>query len=122
MGLFYDALRDRGYVEGRNIRFTVSSADGAVNRLPELAARLVRDKVDLIVASLTPPAIAARNATQHIPIVMAPVGDPVGTGLIASLARPGGNVTGLSSTSADLGSKLLDVVLEALPQTKRARY
>jgi putative ABC transport system substrate-binding protein len=119
MGLFYDALRDRGYVEGRNIQFTVSSAQGAANRLPELAAKLVRDKVDIIVASLTPPAIAAKNATREIPIIMAPVGDPVGTGLIASLARPGGNVTGISSTSAELGSKLLDVVLEALPKTKR---
>ena len=119
MGLFYNALRDQGYVEGRNIQLTVSSAEGVANRLPELVAKLVRAKVDIIVASLTPSAIAAKNATREIPIVMAPVGDPVGTGLITSLARPGGNITGISSTSADLGSKLLDVVREALPNTKR---
>ena len=79
------------------------SAQGEANRLPELAAELVSSKVDIIVASLTPSAMAAKNATRDIPIVMAPVGDPVGTGLIASLARPGGNVTGLSSSQRRLG-------------------
>ena len=119
LGPFYEALRDRGYIEGRNIQFVVRSARGEANRLPELATGLVRDKVDIIVASLTPSAIAAKNATHDIPIVMAPVGDPVGTGLIASLARPGGNITGLSSTSAELGSKLLEVVREVLPKAQR---
>lgn len=119
MGLFREALRDRGYVEGKNVQFTVGSAGGVAGRLPDLAAKLVRAKVDVIVASLTPPAIAAKDATHDIPIVMAPVGDPVGTGLIASLAHPGGNVTGISSTSADVGSKLLDVVLDILPKTQR---
>ena len=119
MGPFYEAMRHRGYIEGRNIQFVVRSGEGDANRLPELATDLVRAKVDIIVASLTPSAIAAKNATREIPIVMAPVGDPVGTGLIASLARPGGNLTGLSSSSADLGSKLLDVVREVLPKAQR---
>jgi putative ABC transport system substrate-binding protein len=115
MGPVFKALQDLGYVEGRNVQFVMRSAQGEANRLPELAAELVSSKVDIIVASL----IAAKNATRNIPIVMAPVGDPVGTGLIVSLARPGGNVTGLSSISADLGSKLLDVVREVLPRARR---
>ena len=119
MGPFYEALRARGYVEDRNIQFVVRSAHGEANRLPELATELIGSKVDIIVASLTPSAIAAKNATRDIPIVMAPVGDPVGTGLVTSLARPGGNVTGLSSTSADLGSKLLGVIREVLPKAER---
>ena len=119
MGPVFKALRDRGYVEGRNAQFVVRSAQGDATRLPELAKDLVGSKVDIIVASLTPSAMAAKNATHDIPIVMAPVGDPVGTGLIASLARPGGNVTGLSSVSAELGSKLLEVVREVLPKARR---
>jgi len=119
MGPFYEALRHRGYSEGRNVQFVVRSAEGDANRLPELAADLVRAKVNIIIASLTPSAIAAKNATREIPIVMAPVGDPVGTGLVQSLARPGGNITGLSSSSPDLGSKLLEVVREVLPKAKR---
>lgn len=76
MGPFYEAMRHRGYIEGRNIQFVVRSGEGDANRLPELATDLVRAKVDIIVASLTPSAIAAKNATREIPIVMAPVGDP----------------------------------------------
>lgn len=119
MGPVFKALRDRGYTEGRNAQFVIRSAQGDVTRLPELAKDLVANKVDVIIASLTPSAMAAKNATRDIPIVMAPVGDPVGTGLIASLARPGGNVTGLSSVSAELGSKLLEVVREVLPKARR---
>jgi putative ABC transport system substrate-binding protein len=119
MGPFYDALRQRGYIEGRNVQFVVRSAEGDARRLPGLATDLVRAKVDIIVASLTPSAIAAKNATREIPIVMAPVGDPVGTGLVASLARPGANITGLSSSSHDLGSKLLEVVRDVLPKAQR---
>ena len=89
MGPFRDALRDLGYVEGKNIQIEVRSAEGKTNRLPELAAELVRSKVDVIVASLTPAVTAAKNATRDIPIVMAPAGDPVATGLIVNLARPG---------------------------------
>ena len=119
MGPVFKALRDRGYVEGHNAQFVIRSAQGDATRLPELAKDLVAGKVDIIVASLTPSAMAAKNATRDIPIVMAPVGDPVGTGLIASLARPGGNVTGLSSVSVELGSKLLEVVREVLPRARR---
>jgi putative ABC transport system substrate-binding protein len=119
MGPVFKALRDRGYIEGRNTEFVVRSAQGDASRLPELAKDLAGSKVDIIVASLTPSAMAAKNATRDIPIVMAPVGDPVGIGLIASLARPGGNVTGLSSVSAELGSKLLEVVREVLPRARR---
>jgi putative ABC transport system substrate-binding protein len=119
MGPVFKALRDRGYVEGRNTEFVVRSAQGDASRLPELAKDLAGSKVDIIVASLTPSAMAAKNATRDIPIVMAPVGDPVGIGLVASLARPGGNVTGLSSVSAELGSKLLEVVREVLPKARR---
>ncbi|MGB8679221.1 MAG: ABC transporter substrate binding protein [Pseudolabrys sp.] len=94
MGPVFKTLQDLGYVEGRNVQFVMRSAQGEANRLPELAAELVSSKVDIIVASLTPSAIAAKNATRNIPIVMAPVGDPVGTGLIVSLARPGRKCNG----------------------------
>jgi putative ABC transport system substrate-binding protein len=83
MGPYREMLRDLGYVEGKNIQFEVRSAQGQFSRLPELAAELVRSKVDVIVASLTPAVIAARHATSDIPIIMAPAGDPVGTGLIS---------------------------------------
>src|SRR6202040_3456624 len=88
---FRQGLRDLGYVEGQNIRFELRSAEGQVNRLPELAAELVRLKVDVIVAWFTPAALAAQQATREIPIVMAETGDPIATGLVASLPRPGGN-------------------------------
>ena len=119
MGPYREALRDLGYVEGRNIQFEVRSAGGKADRLPELAAELVRSKVDIIVASLTPAVTAAKNATREIPIVMAPAGDPIATGLVASLARPGGNITGLSGTAAELGSKNLESIREVLPKARR---
>lgn len=119
MGPFREALRALGYVEGNTIQIEVRSAEGKIDRLPELAAELVRGKVDVIVASLTPAVTAAKNATRDIPIVMAPAGDPVGTGLVASLARPGGNITGLSGTGAELGSKGLELVREVLPTARR---
>jgi putative ABC transport system substrate-binding protein len=119
MGPFRDALRDLGYVEGKNIQIEVRSAEGKTNRLPELAAELVRSKVDVIVASLTPAVTAAKNATRDIPIVMAPAGDPVATGLIVNLARPGGNITGLSATAAELGSKNLELIRELVPTARR---
>jgi putative tryptophan/tyrosine transport system substrate-binding protein len=119
MGPYRDALRDLGYVEGKNIQLEVRSARGQTNRLPELAAELVRSKVDVIVASLTPAVTAAKNATRDIPIVMAPAGDPVATGLIANLARPGGNITGLSATGAQLSSKNLELIREIVPTARR---
>src|SRR5262249_25191414 len=97
---FRQGLRDLGYIEGQNIRFEFRSAEGQINRLPELAADLVRLKVDVIVTWFTPTAVAAKQATREIPIVMAETGDPVGLGLCASLPRPVGNVSGLASVAA----------------------
>lgn len=113
-------LRELGYVEGKNVRFEFRSADGKPDRLDALADELVRLKVDLIVVRLTPAAFAARKATATLPIVMASVADPVGTGLVASLSRPGGNITGLSGTTAELGAKILELIREMSPAARRA--
>jgi putative tryptophan/tyrosine transport system substrate-binding protein len=105
-GAFADGLRDLGYVDGRNIRIEYLSSEGRYERLPALAADLVRLKVDIIVAPAAQNVLAAMQATRTIPIVMVSVGDPVGNGLVASLARPGGNVTGTSFlTSAMVGKQ-----------------
>ena len=117
--LFLEGLRDVGYTEGQNIQIELRSAQGNLGQLPELAAELVRLKVDIIVASETPAVLAAKRATTEIPIVMAPWGDPVGTGLIASLSRPGGNVTGLSAAAAELAGKSLELIWEILPTVRR---
>jgi putative tryptophan/tyrosine transport system substrate-binding protein len=122
LGPYRDALRDLGYVDGRDIRYEERSAQGQVARLPELAADLVRGKVDIIVASLTPAVTAARHATSDIPIVMAPAGDPVASGLISSLARPGGNITGLSGVAPQLGAKSLELIREFVPGARRVGY
>ena len=119
MGPFREALRDLGYIEGRTIQIEMRSAEGRLDRLPELAAGLVRDKVDVIVASQTPAVLAAKNATRDIPIVMGAAGDPIATGLVTSLARPEANVTGLSATSAELAAKNLELVREILPNARR---
>src|SRR5262245_4768140 len=116
---FRQGLRDLGYVEGQNIRFEFRSAQGDASRLPELAAELVRLKVDVIVTWFTPTAVAARQATRDIPIVMAETGDPVGTGLIASLPRPGGNVTGIASVTAELAGKSVQLIRDMLPAARR---
>jgi putative ABC transport system substrate-binding protein len=113
-----ERLRRLGYVEGRGVGFEVRSAEGHLDRLPALAAELVRLPVDVIVANQTPAAHAAKAATGSIPIVMT-AGDPVRTGLVESLARPGGNITGMSGSAADLGAKLLSLVREAFPSTDR---
>jgi putative ABC transport system substrate-binding protein len=115
---FRQGLRDLGYVEGQNI-FEFRSAEGHLERLPELAAELVRLKVDIIVTWFTPTALAAKQATREIPIVMAETGDPIGTGLIASLARPGGNVTGMASVTAELAGKCVQLIREILPSARR---
>jgi putative ABC transport system substrate-binding protein len=109
-----DGLQAVGYGEDRNIRLEIRSAGGVAGRLPELAAELVRLKVDAIVAYQTPSATAAKQATSDIPIVMAGVGDPVGTGLIASLARPGGNVTGTTAGAVEVAGKLVELMREVL--------
>ena len=115
---FRAGLRERGFVEGQNIALELRSGEGKLDRLPALADEFVRSKVDIIVAHQTPAVIAARHATSEIPIVMAGAGDPVGTGLISSLARPGGNITGLSATSAETGAKTLELIRELLPSTR----
>jgi putative ABC transport system substrate-binding protein len=117
--LFRAAMRDLGYNEGPDLRYEFRAAEGDSARLNEQARDLVRLKVDLIVASLTPAVLAAKQATSEIPIVMAGAGDPVATGLVASLAAPGGNVTGLSAIAAELGGKLLEVIRDMLPAARR---
>jgi len=117
--LFQEGLRGLGYIEGQNILFEFRSAGGKVNLLPDLAAELVRLKVDIIVVWQTPTARAARQATSEIPIVMADVGDPVGTGLVASLARPGGNVTGLAGVTAELAGKSVELIRAMMPSASR---
>jgi putative ABC transport system substrate-binding protein len=114
-----DGLQDVGYTEGRNILLEIRSAEGKADLLPERAAELIRLKVDIIVAFQTPSATAARQATREIPIVMAGVGDPVGTGLVASLARPGGNVTGTSAGGAEVAGKTVELIRELIPSVRR---
>ena len=112
-------LRDLGWVEGKNIGIEYRYAEGRSDRLPELAADLVRLKVDVIVASVLPDAVAAQKATRAIPIVMASVSDPVAVGLVESLAHPGGNVTGLSQIASDLAGKRLELLKEMVPKLSR---
>ena len=117
---FREGLRELGLVEGQNIVIDYRFAEGRFDRLPELAAELVLLRVDVIMAGPTPPAMAAKNATGTIPIVMAGVGDPVEQGLIASLARPGGNITGVSfSVGMDIFGKDLELLREAVPKLRR---
>jgi len=108
-------LRDLGYVEGQNIVIEYRWADGKVDRLPDLAAELVRLKVDVIVAGATGSLRAAKEATKTIPIVMAGSSDPLGAGLVASLARPGGNITGVTSANVELSGKRLELLKEVAP-------
>ena len=112
-------LRELGYVENQNLVIDYRYAEAVTERLPNLAAELVNLKVDAVAAVGTPAARAAKNATKTIPIVMINVGDPVGTGLVASLAHPGGNVTGLSNLYEDLGGKQLELLKEAFPKISR---
>src|SRR5512133_1993120 len=116
---FRQGMRDLGHIEGQNIRYEFRSAHGQLDRLPELAAELVRLKVDVIVTWFTPTAHAAKQATHEIPIVMADTGDPVGTGLVASLPRPGGNVTGIASVTAELAGKSVQLIRDMLPSARR---
>jgi putative tryptophan/tyrosine transport system substrate-binding protein len=113
-------LRELGYVEDRNYVLEYRSADGDAQRYPALADELVRLDVDLIVTRGTPAARAARNATEKIPIVMAAIGEPLGMGVVESLARPGGNVTGLSAFVTELAGKRVELVKELRPQASTA--
>jgi ABC-type uncharacterized transport system substrate-binding protein len=122
MAVLIDAFRQElsklGWIEGKNITIEYRFAELKNERLPELAADLVRLKVDLIVVTAGPPALAAKKASTTIPIVMTNVGDPVGAGLVASLARPEGNVTGLSSLG-ELNTKRLEILKDAVPKLGR---
>ena len=116
---FEQGLRKLGYVEGKNISIERRYTEGDVARLPAVTADLVRLKVDVILAPGTPAALAAKNATQTIPIVVASVSDAVGSGLVESLARPGGNLTGLTQISPDLAGKRLEILKETVPRLSR---
>ena len=116
---FRQGLRELGYVEGKNIVIEWRSAEGKLDRLPALAAELVRLKVDIIVTAGPTATRAAKEATSTIPIVMAQDTDPVGTGFVASLARPGGNITGLSTLAPELSGKQLELLKEIVPKLSR---
>ncbi len=116
---FREGLRELGYIEGQNIQLELRSAVGDSNKLAPLAGELVATNADIIVGFQTPAATAAKQATKDIPIVLAGVGDPIGTGLIASLARPGGNITGISSATAEMGAKNLDLIREVFPAARK---
>jgi putative tryptophan/tyrosine transport system substrate-binding protein len=116
---FFQGLNDLGYVDGQTIAIDYLSADGRGERFPALVAECVRRKVDIIAVSTTPAAQTAKNATHTIPIVMIALGDPVGTGLVDTLARPGGNVTGTSAMLPDVAAKRLALLKEAVPGMSR---
>jgi len=116
---FRQGLRDLGYVEGKNIQIEVRWGEGRLDRMPALAAELVRMNVDVIFAVSSPSVWAAKNATKTIPIVMPTSSDPVGDGLVASLARPGGNITGMSLMAPELSAKRLQLLKEVFPKQVR---
>lgn len=116
---FFQGLRDLGYVDGKNITIDIQAANGVGERFAALAAQCVASRADVIVATTTPAAQAAKKATNTIPIVMHPLGDPVGTGLVKSLARPGGNVTGLSFMAPGIAAKRLALLKDAFPNLSR---
>jgi putative ABC transport system substrate-binding protein len=119
---FLQGLRDLGYVEGQNIIIEYRWAGGQVDRLPALAEELVRLKVEVIAVRATPVTQAAKNATTTIPIVMLGAADPVGSGFVASLARPGGNITGMSNMMPELAGKRLELLREVLPKVSRVAF
>jgi putative ABC transport system substrate-binding protein len=116
---FREELHKLGYVEGRNIQIEIRSAEGKLDRLPALAAELVRDRVDVIAALFTPAVLAAKGATSELPIVMIGAGDPVGMGIVASLAHPGGNITGMAGQTPELAAKQVELLKDALPALSR---
>src|SRR6266513_661068 len=117
---FRQGLRELGYVEGKNVQLEIRWGEGKLERLPALADELVQLKVDVIVAASSPSVVAASRATRTIPIVMPLSSDPVGDGLVASLARPGGNITGLSVMSPELGEKRIQLLKEMSPKVSHA--
>jgi putative tryptophan/tyrosine transport system substrate-binding protein len=119
LNAFREGMSERGYIEGQNLSIDVHWPQGSFEQNPTVAAELVSGNVGVIVAWGTPAVIAARRATSAIPIVMVSVGDPVGSGFITSLARPGGNITGLSTITADLSAKVVALFVELVPGIKR---
>jgi putative tryptophan/tyrosine transport system substrate-binding protein len=119
LSAFRDGMRGRGYVEGQNLSIDVRWPQGTFDQDPSVVTELVNNNLNVIVAWATPATIAARRATSTIPIVMAGVGDPVGSGFIASLARPGGNITGLTVISVELSAKLMELFAGLVPGMKR---
>ena len=117
-----EGLRERGYVEGRDLTIEYRWAEGAYERFPALIAELIALKVDIIVTAGTPAALAVKRATAAIPLVMIAVGEPVGTGLVKSLARPGGNLTGLVSIAPDLEGKRLELLTEIVPKLSSVAF
>jgi putative tryptophan/tyrosine transport system substrate-binding protein len=115
LAAFRKSLRDLGYIEGQNLVIEYRSADGDAERFPDLATQLVDLKVDLIVTRGTPASLAAKNATATIPVIMTAVSEPFGSGLVAGLAHPGGNVTGMSSFATMLDAKRVELLREAVP-------
>jgi putative ABC transport system substrate-binding protein len=118
LGVLRQGLRETGYTEGKNIQIDVRSAEGKAERLHDLAAELVRRKVDIIIGFQTPAVQAAKEATTEIPIVM-DAGDPVGMGFVSSLARPGGNITGMSAVTAELAPKAIEYLKQVVPSIRR---
>jgi putative ABC transport system substrate-binding protein len=116
VGPFREGLRDLGYVEGRNILIEYRWAEGQYERFPALITELIAQNVDVIVTAGTPASLAVKKATTSIPLVMVAVGEPVATGLVASLARPGGNITGLTSMSSEMEGKRLELLREVVPK------
>jgi putative ABC transport system substrate-binding protein len=116
---FRTGMRELGYEEGRNYRLEIRWAEGKLERLPALAAELVKESVDVIVAVSSPAVLAAKDATKTIPIVMSLSSDPVGEGLVASLGRPGGNITGLTQMSQELGARRLQILREIVQKPPR---
>jgi putative ABC transport system substrate-binding protein len=119
LSAFRQGLREHGYLEGQNILIEYRAADGRIERFPRLATELARLNLDLILAPNTPAALAAQQATNTIPIIVPAMGDPVGDGLVASLARPGGNITGLTFLGPELAAKRLGLLKQALPNASR---
>jgi len=117
--LFWQGLHKLGYIEGQNIVIESRFSEGKLERLPDLAAELVRLKVDVIIAASTPGTLAAKNATSTIPIIFVSVADPIGSNLVKSLARPGSNITGMSTMNAGLSAKRLELIKETVPQVSR---
>src|SRR5262249_30446600 len=119
LAAFVQRLRELGWVEGRNVAIEVRWAEGRDERFAEIAGRFAPATVDVIVTVATPPTLAAKQATSVIPIVFAAVSDPVGTGLVASLARPGGNITGLANQISDTAGKKLEFLREVVSDLRR---